>query len=282
MVLDQSLTPLEGIDRWFSKTFTEFVIEGMYRYVRPGGNNNNNANVPSTQENYEMSADLKNLELIGRADSIDLLKLNLPSRLLVILSNVSYLQGEGLRNLCNLFSNENISVSPISMVSALTNVERAVTQLFLQGQIGRIIGPIQSDWLKPGSESTDITSLSPAIFKSLLSLSDVQSLISDVSPKDPLPLMRELCTALISSMLNCVKENANLTKEQVIRSRIDVEFVKRKLEAVSLLNPESVELLERLNAILTSSRDDYDFYSVWGQFENNWTGPLGNIFSFAG
>ena len=93
-------------------------------------------------------------------------------------------------------------ISASSMISALTNVERAVTQLFLQGQVGKVIGPIQSGWLEASSStlnlSNDTVSLSPAIFKSLLSLADIQALISDVSPRDPLPLLRDVSNALTS------------------------------------------------------------------------------------
>lgn len=159
---------MDRIDQWFSKAFTEFVLEGMYRYVRSctdedlSNNTNNSSNINQQQiatVTVIESGDFDILDGIGRNDSIDLLKLNLPSRLLVVLSNVSYLQGEGLKNLLNLFSTANESgignfnvlipsPNPSSILTVLGNVERAVTQLFLQRQIGRIIGPIESSWLR--------------------------------------------------------------------------------------------------------------------------------------
>ena len=141
MVQDTNYAVLGNLDQWFSKSFTEFVIEGMYRYVRESESESINNTISSGNDDLEI------LDLVGRNDSVDLLKLNLPARLLVVLSNVSYLQGEGLRNLLSIFTSENVPISPNTMVSALANVERAVTQLFLQGQIRRVIGPIESDWL---------------------------------------------------------------------------------------------------------------------------------------
>lgn len=216
---------------------------------------------------------------MGRDDSIDLLKLNLPARLLVILSNVSYLQGEGLRNLLTLFANENMPISPNSIVSSLANVERAVTQLFLQGQVGRIIGPIEATWLEASAHETSAVSLSPAVYKSLLSLADVHSLISDISPKDPLPLLRDLSNTLISKMLTILKEKS-LRPGQALQAKIDVEFLKRKFEDSSLLSPESVELLEKIDSIIKSTGFDQNFTSIWSQFESNWNGPFSNLFSF--
>jgi hypothetical protein len=148
-----SFDPVGPIDQWFSKAFTEFVIEGMYRYVRQPNTSENEADCATNDSNEIESSsapagDLTVLNSIGTDDSIDLLKLNLPSRLLVVLANVSYLQGEGLKGLLTLLSAENVPISPDSMFSSLQQVERATTQLFLQGQIGRIIGPIESGWLK--------------------------------------------------------------------------------------------------------------------------------------
>ena len=264
---------LTNLDQWFSKAFTEFVIEGMYRYVREG---------PSTGETCNFAnSDMEIVDSVGRKDSIDLLKLNLPARLLVVLSNVSYLQGDGLRNLLSVFASEHVQISPNAMVSSLANVERAVTQLFLQGQIGRVIGPIESDWLiRPSSSSSsDISSLSPAIYKSLLSLADVQSLISDISPKDPLPLLRDLSNSLISSLLNAIKSKVNTADRSVlIQAKIDVEFVKKRFESSNLMTTESAELLDKINSILAC--ESIDFYEIWGKFENNWKGPFSNLFTF--
>ena len=246
----------------------------MYRYVREAPNNSGDAKGDMSCAND----DLEILDSVGRNDSVDLLKLNLPARLLVVLSNVPYLQGEGLRNLLSIFTSENLHISPNTMVSALANVERAVTQLFLQGQIGRVIGPIESDWLiKPTNSSCYC--LSPAVYKSLLSLADVQSLISDISPKDPLPLMRDLANSFISSLLNVLKSNANPSDTSIlIQSKIDVEFVKRRFEASNLMTPESVELVDKIYSILDCK--SIDFYEIWGKFENNWNGPFSNLFTF--
>lgn len=277
---DSSLMPLQGIEGWFNKSFTEFILEGMYQYVRPSDSADSSTISANTIQNSSSNSngtDLIILDEIGRVDSVDLLKLNLPTRLLVVLSNVSYLQGEGLRNLLSLFANENISISPSSMVTSLTNVERAVTQLFLQGQVGRIIEPIGDSWLKGASGGDSCVSLSPAIFKSLLSLADVQSLISDVSPRDPLPLLRDLSNTLLSTLLNHLKQ-LNPSNDQLIQAKIDVEFLKRKLEVASLLSPESHELLDRIALIIDEV--DGDFYTIWGQFESNWTASFSNLFSF--
>lgn len=272
MVQDTNYSVLGNLDQWFSKSFTEFVIEGMYRYVRESESESINNTISSGNDDLEI------LDLVGRNDSVDLLKLNLPARLLVVLSNVSYLQGEGLRNLLSIFTSENVPISPNTMVSALANVERAVTQLFLQGQIRRVIGPIESDWLIKSSSDLEY-SLSPAIYKSLLSLADVQSLISDISPKDPLPLLRDLANSLISALLNALKSNVNTSNTSIlIQAKIDVEFVKRRFEASNLLTPESVELIDKINSILEC--ESVDFYEIWGKFENNWSGPFSNLFTF--
>lgn len=268
-----------NLDQWFSKAFTEFVLQGMYRYVKEVPQDSPNQMEPT----LDITADLEILDLVGRKDSVDLLKLNLPARLLVVLSNVSYLQGEGLRNLISIFSNENIAISANPMVSALSNVERAVTQLFLQGQIGKIIGPIETEWLSIGTISSSFTddsySLSPSIYKSLLSLSDVQNLISDIGAKDPLTLLRDLSNSLISSFLNTLKSNVNISDTSIIiQGRLDVEFVKRRFEESNLLTIESMELFEKIFLILES--DKIDFYEIWGKFENNWTRPFSNLFSF--
>lgn len=275
---DQTLVPLQGINGWFSKSFTEFIIEGMYRHVRPI----DGSNTVIDQEFNAGSADLTILDEIGRENSVDLLKLNLPARLLVVLANVSYLQGEGLRNLCSLFTNENVPLSPTCIVSALTNVERAVTQLFLQGQIGKIIDPINESWLRGSSVANDMVSLSPAIFKSLLALSDVQCLICDVSPKDPIPLLRDLSCSLLSCILAVLKQQSNNSnsKDQMIQAKIDVEFLRRKLDKASLLSPESHEILDRITLILDEFEVKVDFYAIWGQFEANWTESFSNLFSF--
>ena len=251
----------------------------MYKYVRPSNDGNNEL---STEDSINgLSADLEILDFIGRDDSVDLLKLNLPARLLVILSNVSYLQGEGLRNLLTIFANENMPISPNSIVSTLSNVERAVTQLFLQGQVGRIIGPIDATWLEASKVETSKISLSTSIYKSLLSLADVQSLISDVSPKDPLPLLRDLSNTFISKMLSILKEKSQLKSGQVIQAKIDLEFVKRTFENASLLSSESCELIEKIDSILSTTNEKVeDFSSIWSQFESNWHGPFSNLFSF--
>lgn len=264
---------MEGVDQLFIKAFTEFVIEGMYKYVRP-------SNQLNTEQDDDLSADLEILDFIGRDDSVDLLKLNLPARLLVILSNVSYLQGEGLRNLLTIFSNENVQISPNSIVSTLANVERAVTQLFLQGQVGRIIGPIEASWLMETSKENYI-SLSTSVYKSLLSLADVQSLISDISPpKDSLPLLRDLSNTFITKMLQILKEKPLLRPDQVIQAKIDLEFLKRKFEDSSLMTPESVELMEKIDSILMNYGKIDDFPAIWSKFEANWHGPFSNLFSF--
>ena len=255
----------------------------MYRYVRPADTNITTETTTSKNAMSAPSADFIILDKIGKEDSIDLLNLNLPARLLVVLSNISYLQNDGLRNLSSLFANENMPISASSMISALTNVERAVTQLFLQGQVGKVIGPIQSGWLEASSStlnlSNDTVSLSPAIFKSLLSLADIQALISDVSPRDPLPLLRDVSNALTSTILNYLKDRSNLTRDQLIQAHIDAEFVKRKLENASLLSSESKELFDRIFEIVQDV-EGVDFYPIWGQFESNWTGPFSNLFSF--
>lgn len=270
---------LDGVDQLFSKAFTEFVIEGMYKYVRP----TDNSDIPNRERSNSsngLSADLDILDFIGRDDSLDLLKLNLPARLLVILANVSYLQGDGLRLLLNLFAKESLPISPNAMLSALANVERAVTQLFLQDQVGKIIGPVELSWLDTLPRENSIVSLSPAVYKSLLSLADVQSLIVDVSPKDPLPLLRELVNSMIAALLSVLKTK-RLTLDQTLQARVDLEFLKRKFEESSLLNSESVELLEKCVALLANEHEGaIDFYSVWGQFESNWTGPFLNLFTF--
>jgi hypothetical protein len=269
---------LQGVDQWFIKAFTEFVIEGMYKYVRPS-KIESSYNDQSIDHLNGLSSDIEILDLIGRDDSIDLLRLNLPARLLVILSNVSYLQGEGLRNLLTIFGDENIQISPNLMVSTLANVERAVTQLFLQGQVGRIIGPIEASWLAETSKENQI-SLSTAVYKSLLSLADVQSLISDISPKDPLSLLRDLVNTFITKMLQILKEKPRLKFDQVIQARIDMEFLKRKFEDSSLLTRESVELMEKIDLILLNCEKIDDFPSYWSKFESNWNGPFSNLFSF--
>jgi len=248
----------------------------MYKYVRPSKTES------SALEINGLSADLEILDFIGRDDSIDLLKLNLPARLLVILSNVSYLQSEGLKNLLNVFGHENIRISPNSIISTLANVERAVTQLFLQGQVGRIIGPIEASWLTETSKQTTdvVVSLSTAVYKSLLSLADVQSLISDISPKDPLPLLRDLTNTFITKMLQILKEKPLLKTDQVIQAKIDLEFLKRKFEDSSLMTPESAELMDKIDSILMASEKIDDFPSIWSKFESNWHGPFSNLFSF--
>lgn len=250
----------------------------MYKYVRPS--KSESSNDPAILGTNGLSADLEILDFIGRDDSIDLLKLNLPARLLVIISNVSYLQIEGLRNLLNIFGHENIRISPNSIVSTLANVERAVTQLFLQDQVGRIIGPIESSWLIETSNRTNDVSLSTAVYKSLLSLADVQSLISDISPKDPLPLLRDLANTFITKMLQILKEKPLLKTDQVIQAKIDLEFLKRKFEDSSLMTPESVELIKKIDSILMASEKIDDFPSIWSKFESNWHGPFSNLFSF--
>lgn len=285
MVQDTNNLVLVNLDQWFSKAFTEFIIEGMYRYVREGPPAPASVNSAAEQPRAICSNDdLEIVDSVGRSDSVDLLKLNLPARLLVVLSNVSYLQGEGLRKLLAIFTAENVQISPNTMISALANVERAVTQLFLQGQIGRVIGPIESDWLhKSVAPSSDLYSLSPAIYKSLLSLADVQSLISDISLKDPLPLLRDLANSLISSLLNTIKSNVNISadpedKNLLIQAKIDVEFVKKRFEGANLLSIESLELIDKINSIIDC--ESVDFYEIWGKFENNWSGPFSNLFTF--
>lgn len=253
----------------------------MYKYVRPSkfGKNDDMVLTDQQADVNGLSADLEILDFIGRDDSVDLLKLNLPARLLVILSNVSYLQGEGLRNLLTIFANENIPISPNSIISSLENVERAVTQLFLQGQVGRIIGPIEASWLTETSKDTSIV-LSTAVYKSLLSLADVQSLISDISPKEPLPLLRDLVNTLITKMVQILKDKPLLKTDQVIQAKIDMEFLKRKFEDSSLLTPESVELMDKIDSILSNCEKIDNFPSIWSKFESNWHGPFSNLFSF--
>ena len=149
--------------------------------------------------------------------------------------------------------------------------------------------------------------ISSSIFKSLLSLSDVQSLISDVSPKDPYPLLRDLTNSLISSLLSILKEliRGGLRDRRIlIQGRIDVNFLRKRLEN-SLLNPESIELLNKIDSIfeeemkmtpeieveiestntLSSSGSGSEsveaaYQMAWKQFECDWNGPFANLFSF--
>ena len=150
--------------------------------------------------------------------------------------------------------------------------------------------------------------ISSSIFKSLLSLSDVQSLISDVSPKDPYPLLRDLTNSLISSLLSILKEliRGGLRDRRIlIQGRIDVNFLRKSLEN-SLLNPESIELLNKIDSIFEeemkmtpeieiesintsatlsgsgsgSESVEAAYQMAWKQFECDWNGPFANLFSF--
>lgn len=99
----------------------------------------------TSQSNVEVD-----LHLIDHIkDSVDLLKLNYPVRLLVVLANVQYLKQTGLGRIFAMCTEAGLPIdSAGQMQTALSNVESAVTQLFLQSQVGRVIEPIEREWLQ--------------------------------------------------------------------------------------------------------------------------------------
>lgn len=82
-------------------------------------------------------------------DSVDLLKLSFPVRLLVVLANVQYLKQTGLGRILAPCTEASLTIDTAGqMRTALNNVENAVIQLFLQSQIGRVTQPIEQEWLQ--------------------------------------------------------------------------------------------------------------------------------------
>ena len=127
-------------------------------------------------------------------------------------------------------------------------------------------------------------SASASIFKSLLALSDVQALISDVIPKDPYPLLRDLTNSLLSCVLKTLKTNISvLNARGIIQARVDVEFLKRKLER-ALLNSDAMELFDRIDKIFSTALhtvvDQDTFERSWNQFEADWSSSFANLFLF--
>lgn len=127
-------------------------------------------------------------------------------------------------------------------------------------------------------------SASASIFKSLLALSDVQALISDVIPKDPYPLLRDLTNSLLSCVLKTLKINISvLNARGIIQARVDVEFLKRKLER-ALLNSDAMELFDRIDKIFSTALhtvvDQDTFERSWNQFEADWSSSFANLFLF--
>lgn len=127
-------------------------------------------------------------------------------------------------------------------------------------------------------------SVSASIFKSLLALSDVQALISDVIPKDPYPLLRDLTNSLLSCVLKTLKTNISvLNGRGIIQARVDVEFLKRKLER-TLLNSDAMELFDRIDKIFSTALhtvvDQDTFERSWNQFEADWSSSFANLFLF--
>jgi hypothetical protein len=127
-------------------------------------------------------------------------------------------------------------------------------------------------------------SASASIFKSLLALSDVQALISDVIPKDPYPLLRDLTNSLLSCVLKTLKTNISvLNGRGIIQARVDVEFLKRKLER-TLLNSDAMELFDRIDKIFSTALhtvvDQDTFERSWNQFEADWSSSFANLFLF--
>jgi hypothetical protein len=127
-------------------------------------------------------------------------------------------------------------------------------------------------------------SASASIFKSLLALSDVQALISDVIPKDPYPLLRDLTNSLLSCVLKTLKTNISvLNARGIIQARVDVEFLKRKLER-TLLNSDAMELFDRIDKIFSTALhtvvDQDTFERSWNQFEADWSSSFANLFLF--
>lgn len=139
--------PFENLDTWITQSFVKFVVEGMYECVK---------NDESSGGSGEM--DLQLMEDMG--DSVDLLKLNYPVRLLVVLANVQYLKQTGLNRIFALCTEAAVSVdSSGQMQTCLNNVESAVTQLFLQGQVGRVIASIEQEWLQtPETQAGSVAS----------------------------------------------------------------------------------------------------------------------------
>ena len=130
--------PFEQLDTWFTQSFIKFVVEGMYECVQ-------NEDAVKTATFGEID-----LQLIDEMnEDVDLLKFNFPARLLVVLANILYLRQTGLNKMIGAFAEAGISVDQGGQVQqALNNVEAAVTQLFLQSQIGRVITPIEREWLQ--------------------------------------------------------------------------------------------------------------------------------------
>ena len=128
--------PFEHLDSWITQSFIKFVVEGMYECVKTDESSGSNAEM--------------DLQLIDEIDdSVDLLKLNYPVRLLVVLANVQYLKQTGLNRIFALCTEASLTIDTAGqMQTALNNVESAVTQLFLQSQVGRVISPIEQEWLQ--------------------------------------------------------------------------------------------------------------------------------------
>lgn len=270
--------PLADFGDCFIKAFIEFVVEGMYRYVRGGENDGGDtATTLANPVDFEL--------LDGATDgAVDLLKFNLPARLLIVLANVLYLRQSGLGRLTTLLmeaapsSTNSDSLGQIH--TALSNVEQAVMQLFLQGQVTRVIHPIEASWLQNqfpwNSTNVDIRkwglvcclqnhslslslylgyALSTSVYKALLALSDVQSLICDVSLTTLRPLLRDLTHSLLSALLQTAKLHVEqLGPAGLIQAKIDLDYVQQRL--APLITPEAAEILAKTGQLLDVEFDE--------------------------
>ncbi len=118
------------------QAFIKFVVEGMYECVKS-----------EEAANVDVEMDLQLIDEMD--DSVDLLKLNYPVRLLVVLANVQYLKQTGLTRIYALCTEVGLTIDTSGqMQTAVMNVESAVTQLFLQSQVGRVINSIEQEWLQ--------------------------------------------------------------------------------------------------------------------------------------
>ena len=282
-------------DLWITKAFVDFVIEGLYKYVK------SSTAEGSTQALDDAHvADGIDLDLIDELTAeVDLLKLNQPARLLVTLSNVLYLKDAGLIHLASSTSPENSLISVNSdgykqIQTALGNVERAVTKLFLQSQPIKIARLFESEWLrghlgieekeqdkKDKVDDSERFDLSSVMYRALMALLDVQALICDVSVK----MVRSLLQPIIDEMLQAISKSVqdheqSLKNRGVLQAIVDLDFLQQKLpalmavEGMALLTATQQSLYEECDRRRQSKR----IQNILSQFYADHGQPYSNLF----
>jgi hypothetical protein len=87
-------------------------------------------------------------------------------------------------------------------------------------------------------------SVSAAVYKALLSLSDVQAMICDANPAALRPLLRDLTQSLLSALLVAAKLRASASgPKALLQARLDCDFLQQRL--APLISTEASLLLEK-------------------------------------